>query len=203
MLILSGCVVSSSMPDFPKKWEPIEAINPTTKCPQLSGLYAEWGDAPNGCHSGIEACRSLSYNLLGGNIGYKEFWDERATPRFPVGTHVELRQPGDNRLEIIQWQIDKDQQQVVGKRTLEMKKGDFTCGADGLRLQSRLIYLLVGLSNLLGFESRSFNVGENGYLIMKSKESYIGHHVIFPGAHSFGIWVRWPAHSGDEIIHEE
>lgn len=203
LAVLTGCVISSTMPDYPQKWEPLEAISPATKCPQLGGLYAEWGDAPNGCHSGIEACRSLSYSLLGGNIGYEEFWDESTKPRFPIGTHVELRQPAENRLEIVQWQFDKDQKRIVSKKMLEMEKGDFTCGVDGLMLKSRAVYLLVGLSNLVGSVSRSFKAGEDGCLVMQSKISYIGHHIIFPGAHSFGIWVRWPAFSPDEVTSEE
>ena len=193
LLALSACVVSSTMPDYPEGWVSLDVTSPTDRCPQLGGLYAEWGDAPNGCHPGMEACRSLSYNLLGGNIGWKEVFDESTKPRFPIGTHVELRQPSNDRLEVIQWQIDKNQKRAVGEMTLEMEKGDFTCGLDGLKLKPRWIYTLAGVSNIVGTVTRIFNTSEDGCLVVKSKDSYMGHHLIIPGAHSFGIWVRWSA----------
>jgi hypothetical protein len=200
LLALTSCIVSSHQPTYPEKWEPQEAAGSTDNCPALAGLYAERGDAPNGCLSGMEACRSLSYNLLHGNIGYKEVWDQSTEPRFPIGTHVELRQPSDDTLEIIQWQLGNNQERVVGKKTLKMEKGDFTCSDDGLSLQPRLVYFLWGLSNLLGTVSMNFKTNEDGCLVLKSKFSYIGHHVIFPGAHSFGAWVRWRAANWSEAV---
>jgi len=200
LLVLTSCIVSSHQPTYPEKWEPQEAAESTDNCPTLAGLYEERGDAPNDCLSGMEACRSLSYNLLLGNIGYKETWDQSTEPRFPIGTHVELRQPSDDTLEIIQWQLGNNQERVVGKKTLKMEKGDFTCSDDGLSLQPRLVYFLWGLSNLLGTVSMNFNTSEDGCLVLKSKFSYIGHHVIFPGAHSFGAWVRWRAANWSEAV---
>jgi hypothetical protein len=135
-----------------------------------------------------------------GNIGYKEVWDKSTRPRFPIGTHVELRQPADGRLEIIQWQLGDNQERLVSKETLIMEKGDFTCAADGLRLAPRPVYFLVGMGNLLGSVSMSFNTSEDGCLVMKSKSSYIGHYFIFPGAHSFGGWARWRAANWTEAV---
>lgn len=199
LLTLSGCIISATMQKYPRGWAPLEIAGPEGRCPQLAGVYAEWGEAPNGCHSGEEACRSLSYNLLGDNIGYKEFWDKNATPRFPIGTHVELRQPADDRLEIIRWRIEDGKEQVVGRKTLKSEKGDFTCGVDGLKLRTRAVYLFLGVSNLLGDIGRDFNVSNDGSLVMRSRLSYIGHHTIIPGAHSFGIWIRWPASGRDAV----
>jgi len=146
LLTLGGCIISSTVQKYPRGWARIEDRGLDEGCPRLAGIYAEWGDAPNGCHSGEEACRSLSYNLLGGSIGYKEFGDKSATPRFPIGTHVELRQPADGRLEIIQWRIEDGKKEVVARKTLKSEKGDFTCAGDGLKLRDRAVYLLMGVS---------------------------------------------------------
>jgi len=198
VLVLPSCIITSELPDYPEYWEPQEETSTTEKCPALAGLYEERGEAPFGCLETMEACHSLSYNLLSGNIGYKEVWDESSEPRLPTGTHVELRQPADNRLEVIQWQWRDRKAHFLRKETLKLEKGDFTCGPEGLTLKPRLFYYLIVIGNLLGAVSTNFERNEDGYLVMESRASIVGHNVFILGARRFGIWVRWTPTTWEE-----
>lgn len=174
-------------------------MSTTEKCPIIAGLYSEMGEAPFGCPEIIEACQSLSYNLLSGQVGYKEVWDESSEPRIPTGTHLELRQPAENSLEIIQWQWRDREASVLSQKTLKMEKGDFTCGPDGLTLEPRLVYTFFILVDLLGSLNTTFNRSEDGYLVMDSDLGIIGHNVYYIGARRFGTWVRWKPTTWDEV----
>lgn len=190
VFVLTSCI---RMPDYPTEWEPVETTNSLNQCPQLAGLFTEWGDAPNGCHAYMEACRSLTTNLLTESIGYKEHHDRSSKPKFPIGTHVELRQPADNELEIIQWQLGNHQKWIVSRKTLTMENGDFTCSADGLTLKTRPVYFVIGLVNDLGSVKMILNTSEDGDLVIKSIEDGIINDFFTGGPYRFEKWFRWQA----------
>ena len=144
--------------DYPTSWAAIKTSHSGVPCPNLSGLYQENGEAPNGCHVWIEKCGSLSYNLLSGNIGYEEVWDESETPNFRNADQVEILQKDNDQLEIALWDARDHEKHLVHKESLKSKDGDFTCTEEGIRLKARLLYFLWGISNILGKETRDFSI---------------------------------------------
>jgi hypothetical protein len=188
LVLLASCV--SRHTPYPDLWSPPKNIDSVGKCPSIAGLYHERGEASGECPIGMEACTSLSYDLLVENIGYKEHLDRGWSPNLTVGDFLELRQPADNRLVIIQWQSRKDKIQIVSEHVLRMEKGDFSCGADGLTL-TRSIYFLQGISNTVGSVSMRFKASEDASLILKSNTNYMAHHVFVPYGGEYDSWVRW------------
>jgi hypothetical protein len=196
MLMLTACVREDA---YPSSWATIDPTRADRQCPDISGLYAEIGAITKGaCHTHQEKCPHLSYNLLGGGTGYAEVYDKSLTPAFSAGTtHVELRQQEDQTIDVILWQSGvKDGEptmrgRVIGQQRLTVHEGDYSCSEEGLRLQTRSVYFLWGISNLVGFENRTFNRTEDRDLVMKSEESFIAHHTFVPFGGGKTIWVRW------------
>jgi len=209
LLFLTSC--SSIHTPYPGDWSPvINTKSGGNKCPKISGIYYERGKVavpgqPGHCPPFIEACTSLSYDLLEGNIGYKQILGARYN--LTIGNFVELRQPADERLEVIQLQSSVGGKQILSKHVLLMDKGDFTCDSDGVTLKQRLIYYLVVQDNIIGSVSMSFKPSEAGSLILKMKAYYMGNFVMFPFpfvpfAHAEDLWVRWLPATSEQIDFE-
>jgi hypothetical protein len=177
--------------EYPDNWAQMQVVGLNGSCPNLEGIYEERGDAPNGCHVWIEKCRSLSYNLLSGNIGYKEVWDESETPMFPSGSHVEIQQHVDDQIKILLWDVNGNDKHLIHSEILKKQNGDYTCTDEGIQLKKRSMYFLWGISNMLGTETRVFSVNENNELVMHSSLTHSGHHTFFPLFGSDDIWVRF------------
>ncbi len=187
-LALASC---SNVQPYPDDWGALEERGAPGQCPLLSGIYAEWGQAPEGCHAWVEQCRSLSWNLLSGHMSYGEFMDESTTPDSPHGSHVELRQGGDDRLEVLLWDIRGEESRVVREETLSARK-DFSCDADGLTLSPRSLVVVFGISNVAASYTRTLSLSDDNHLVLNSSEAIVGHHTFFPILVSNTIWVRWP-----------
>ncbi len=196
--MLTACVNVDAYPD---SWRNIEPVKANGRCPDVSGRYVETGTTSKlGCHPHQEKCVRLSYDLLSGDTGYSEVWDKSLTPDFSAGTtSVELMQQGDQSIEVVLWTSGATdgtfvaRGRVIRRDRLNLDDGDYSCGAEGLTLRTRYIYFLFGISNLVGFEDRSFNRAEDGALVMKSEETIIAHHTFVPFGGSRTVWVRWPA----------
>jgi hypothetical protein len=184
---------------YPSTWATIDPTRTDRQCPDISGLYAEMGElTESGCQWQQEKCHHLSYNLLGGNIGYTEVWDDTPYPAFSTSTtHVELIQQDDQAIDVILWVSGNKngeptmRNRIVGQQRLSVDEGDFSCSEDGLRLRTRSIYFVFGIDNLVGFENRTFNRTGDRDLVMRSEELSIGNMVIVPIGSNKTIWVRW------------
>jgi hypothetical protein len=99
---------------------------------------------------------------------------------------VRIAQPSDDVIEITS----------VGKRyTLTKSAGDFSCDASGLRLKERSSSMLWLISNIVRYESRTFNRAQDGSLIMKSEYHAVGNHTLFPVDTRGEGGARWAASS--------
>ena len=177
--------------EYPSHWAPIEAASSGDRCPNIAGTYAEFGESPYECPNWHDKCYSLSFSLLSGHIGYKNILDESSRPRFPHGSHIEIRQDKDAEIDIIIWEVRDDERRLIRRETLKQQEDDYTCTGGRVRLAPRAMYFLLGLSNMLGTETREFFTSENGELVMHSKQSYFQHHTILPTAISQETWVRF------------
>ena len=194
LVLVSFCFLASCanlQHEYPSDWEPLEVARSGEGCPDIRGTYEEVGESPNECPSWHEKCRSLSFTLLSGHIGYRDIWDESSEPRFSHGSHVEIRQENDTEIQVILWEVGDNEPRLVRRETLKQQGDDYVCTDGKVRLAPRAMYFLVGLSNMLGTETRELSVNEAGELVVHGEYAYIAHHVFIPAAISNEIWVRF------------
>ena len=188
-LLLSSCIAMTGIEPYPVSWTPIRKSEAGSSCPNIVGVYKDLGEyqpTPSGsgrpCSFESGECRSLIFNLLGD-----------ADMAIRIGTNkgqsttlkqVRIEQPSPGVVEINAPSGER-------RQTLSIANGDFTCDGNGLRLAEKTAFATILISNVIGTDSRIFNVAEDGSLIMKSEWHNRGHHTFFPFNVTNELWVRW------------
>lgn len=200
-LLLASCIAYSSTAPYPGSWTPIRQGQAGSSCPKIDGVYQDRGEyqptphvSGRPCNFRTGECRSLIFGLLGdaqSAIRFEAFkWQSTVQ-------QVQIEQPSPGVVEIIA--------QPGGERqTLSITNGDFTCDGDGLRLKDKTAGTTILISNVISNESRTFNIADDGSLIMKSAWHNWGHHIVFPVSVRNELWVRWtrvdPERSGSQTV---
>lgn len=184
--VLASCISMAGTEPYPAGWSPIRHGQAYGTCPTLDGVYLDRGEFEQSasgrpCKRETGECTSLIFSLL--SDAQPALRLEAFKWRSTV-TQVQIEQPSPGVVAII---ANPD-----GKRqTLSMANGDFTCDAHGLRLSDKTAATIVLISNAMSTESRTFNVANDGSLIMKSAWHNRGHHTFIPFSVTNEEWVRW------------
>ncbi len=183
MVLLTSC---SAMREYPENWPPISGSNLVGSCPALTGLYSDGGESlephtGRACNIGgnDHLCTSLGYNLLS---DIPNFFMYKGSSEFG-SMRIKIDQRPKNIIEISLSEREAFE--------LSLEKGDFTCGPDGLILESRSAATIVLISNAFVSESRIFRTADDGSLVMKIHSRVVAHHTIFPVVRSDEHWVKW------------
>jgi hypothetical protein len=191
VVLLTSCVWTHHA-DYPEGWRPITTSAAGGACPDLSGVFLDLAEPSSTCPTWDEPCGWLSHNLLAGDINWSEARDESSQPAFPHGSHVELQQFGDERLEVILLdQGVQGQCEIVQAHTLRLADGDYECGPEGLTLRSRGIFVPAVIENAAGSMRVTLNRSADGYLIGKRASKVLLHMGIFLHVGDSVAWLRW------------
>lgn len=192
LFFVVGCHVGKWDVNYPDTWSP-QVENLMGECPLIAGRYLNQGErrlssAGADCYSN---CGALISELKDGNkvLSYNNLADkERIKDRI-----IELRQPTDKLLDVIEWKDVNGELKEMSQFQLSAENGDFFCEDGDFRLKNRVYATILLIGNAVTTESRVFNMAEDGALIMKRFTKTGGHAFIFPEAYGVGEWVRWPA----------
>lgn len=183
---LLGLTSCSSLREYPEHWSPITPVSAVGSCPAIAGLYNNSGDSPEphtgrACYTAGEEenCTSLTYNLLSDIPHYSWY---KASPSWE-SKHVRVNQSAADTIEVTLFDRDV--------HTLSLAARDFTCGPEGITLKIRSALTIFLISNASESEMRTFNVADDGSLVMKSLSRVVGHHTVFPVAGTDVHWVKW------------
>ena len=200
-LVLASCVSSIKHRQYPADWPQLGNGNSGDTCPVVSGFYNEFGEisCARGQQPNDVKFRFLSFQLLSTITSVKVDSKEKLTCKSAInGTLIELRQPEDNQLQIRMWEIDGNTKTILHEQILDMKKGDFTCEGGFMNLRKRRLADSYIVANFFGSDIRSFNLSEDGWLIMKSYSSglgpymiELGHYFMFGRNREVTSWYRW------------
>lgn len=200
-LVLTSCVSSFEHRQYPADWSQLGNENSGDICPVISGFYKEFGEIP--CSHGQQhndvKFRYLSYQLLSTITSARVESEEKLTCKSAIsGNILELLQPEDNQLQIRMWELDGNTKTILHEQILDMKKGDFTCEDGFMNIRKRRLADSYIVANFFGSKIRSFSVSEDGWLIMNSYSSGLGHNMLEIGHYfMFGrkreitSWYRW------------
>jgi len=183
---------------------PLEA-SPVHPCPLLAGIYPDIGETNRHENPDFEwgvcgeryefVCQRLSYNLLRDKATYiwgLRDWDTQHHP-FNDATHVEIRQPANDILEVIMWRKDKgDQDIAIGRQTLSVYEGGFSCEAGRLRIKRSSNLFITGFQNQSLWVNKMFRRSEDGSLVMEREENNLATFLFVPlidEIHTY--WYRW------------
>jgi len=185
-LVLVSCISTTGTEPYPVGWSPIRHGEAGGTCPNINGVYhdrgvSEWSRSGRPCSREMGECTSLIFGLL--SDAQSALRIEAFKWRSTV-VQVQIEQPSPGVVEIIANPDGK-------RRTLSIANGDFTCDGNGLRLSDKTAATIVLISNAISTESRTFNVANDGSLIMKSEWHNRGHHTLFPFSVTNEAWVRW------------
>jgi len=173
----------------------------------IAGVYAEIGETePEVCPDAGEGiarifCHRLSFNLLMDKgfhlyrLASSARRERLAFESSPLirATHIEITQTAaGDILEVVVWRRGEDDSDVeIGKGTLSMKDGDFTCEAGMLRLKgaSQLGFLLV--SGGADWVEKTFTKSQDGALVMNREFNFCGYLYVTYFSESKNLWARW------------
>lgn len=188
-IILPGCSIlfHEEKMTYPYDWPRIREGASSDVCPEIAGSYIDGGEykAPSSgrpCDYQDGECHSLLFGLLykfhdqpvkGGALGF--FGSNRRL-------EVRIEQPADDVIKV----TAAGQEHLLAKAA-----GDFTCDKNGIRLEKKGYSGLPALLDVVNFESRIFNVGQDGSLVMKSEWHNVGHYTVLPFSVRNEGWVRW------------
>ncbi len=190
LIPLTSCSMTSATYPYPVDWAPIQDNSLTSSCPNLEGVYHDYGEnaetsSGSPCVSEAGECRSLSFNLL-----YSDTFAFKSVTR-PMVNQVHIVQPAPDLLEITTKPSGE-------QHKLSLSEGDFTCDAEGLRLKVKFTAGLVLFANYIMSESRVYIVASDGTLTMNAEGRNVGHHLIIPMNITSNRWVRWERFTEDK-----
>jgi hypothetical protein len=206
--LASGCATRIPYPD---DWAPPTPAS-TTECPRIEGRYVNDGALAQGnddsiCNPGTSFRHRLSWTCdreLATNLADMDSSD-----------WVELRQPDPDTLLV----VSSDAR--VDVKELHRSKGDFSCGPEGLRRSQYASVVSVGddsadpgvgltifntvetafgalmMTGGLTTLTRTFNVAQDGSLVMSVSLSQTGVYMLIPYHIQGKTFVRWQRVTAD------
>jgi len=184
ILITTGCVVIEPYPDeWPKLGEA-----PKVGCPDLSGTYRDLAEDPKSCTPNARG-EIFSLCSLGTAL--------QAYALSSLDFHYRLAQFHDRFTEISKWKNGLLTFRVLGrngtitKRTIRLDNKHVQCNEKGLVLSEIGSDAFGGTGLVPGKFKATFQLGEDGSLIMKSSGFAGGVMVILPVVMVGQQWLRW------------